>query len=435
MKLLKKIFIVTFVLLLVFIVGTFFFVKSSAFKSIVENQLTKNLKNKCSIEKIDLGVSGNLTVTGLKILDDSEMEAVAFKSLKTKVDFGDLLTGDALPEFLQIDQLSLNLSEQNGDWTLAILNKSTDFRLERGQSINLNNLAVDLKKSGEGYKYELSAATTGFEPLVKARNFAANGKFDMKKLIVDQMKTDIFGGNVMMNGAFDFDLEKKQPLTHIDTRVIAKGMNLRYLKPFLKDQAYSFDGTTSADINFSLNNGSIVSSGEATMADMEVSHPVLTKILSLLETNERFLVFKKGSVNFNLANNMLNISDASFLNDELITVISKNAAIEMRNDTPEENPFNLKPGQTYLPIKIVAPYKIVRVKSMRSKENRDVAEAEFEVEGQFEELPQLLQDAVKAKSQEVIVDEVERHLDKLNKKLDIEIDGKKVDLNDILKLF
>ncbi len=435
MKLLKKIVIATFVLTVVFIVGTYFFVKSSAFKTFVEKNLTKTLHNKCSIGEIDLSMDGSLAVSGLRILDDSDMEAVTFKTLKTKLNFGDLLSGDALPEFLKVDKLNLNLSEQNGDWNLGIINKSTDFRLERGQSIMLNNLNVNLKKSGEGYEYDISAAMSGLDPLVKARNFSATGKFDKKNLQINQMKTDLFGGNVMMNGTFDYDLSKKQPLQHIDSRIIAKDFNLRYLKPFLKDQAYSFDGTTSADINFSLNNGSIVSSGEATMADMELSHPVLTKILSLLETNERFLVFKTGRVKFNLANNMLKIPDASFFNDELITVISKNATIEMRNDTPEENPFNLKPAQTYLPIKMVAPYKIVRVKSMRSKENREIVETEFEVEGHFDELPRLLQDAVKAKSQEVIVDEVERHLDKLNKKLDIEIDGKKVNLNDIIKLF
>lgn len=417
MKLLKKVVIFTVILVVTFLLGGYFWVNSASFSSFVSKQITKELKNKCKIGSISLSPGGAVQVKDFVLQDDMAQNAVAFDTLNTKINWLDLISGSPMPSLLKVNGLQLNLTEHDGLWSLAAINKLTKFRLARGESLNIADLTLDVKGDGVTYDFECGVKSAGVEPKLRASSLSAHGKFELTKLQVDQLKFNFMGGTVQSNLLATFDKALKFPLTSLDTRLIAKDISLRFLKPFLKDQSYAFDGQTSMDINLALDNGVIVSAGTMELLDFEVAHPVLTRILSLLETDRHFLVFKKGHVDFSLSNNLLKVSDASFLNDELITVISKNMTLELRNDGPEVNPFKLKPGHIYLPFDLMAPYKIVRVKSMRSKENKDVVKTAFEVEGQFDQLPLLLYDAVKEKSKEIIVNEVERHLNKLNEKL------------------
>ncbi len=417
----------------VVVVALFSYINSEHAAGLIKGALTKAIGDRCEFSTHYISPTGKVELQNFELFSALGKKVVGMSRVEIGLGWGDLLTGELPPQKINVNNLALDLEAKNGVWDLAILNDKKKLPSGTSLFVRFSDTDLQLKRTkslpGLQYDYNLICPLLVNSFTDTIRNITAHGNAGMERVEVDQFKALALGGDIMLTAGVSYDLDNKvMPITDFSGRAVLNDLNVKDVNELVQDGDLELDGSFSGDASLSFS--SImppVFQSTFSCRDMIFFHPDLAPILRQLKYPRNVLVFKNGEADVEFMSGRLIVKKAGFYNDELVSVVTENATLDV---------VRLEPGRVSLPLKISAPYRVMRVKELRKPGNEDVVEVDLNVNGHFSQLPELLREAVVEKTAQLLLDKGKRRLEeKLNKKLDIKIDGKQLDVDSVIDLF
>lgn len=424
--------IIFIVLIVIIVVAVFGYANSKHAGKLVAGRLSNALGDKCRFKNHSISWSGDVKVEAFEVLSSTNEPILSAEKIDVEQSWWSLVSGDVYPDKVNAVGISAELSVQNGSWNLATLNKRRSMPLGTDFFVKIDRADVILEKKATGTELNYKVNTlcqkvynSFSKPLT---NISFNGEVGVRQLTVDQLSACCFDGTMMVTGGAVYSFDGKQLLVDsFSGQLSGKELNISSLSKLAGEKEYKVDGELSVEATFSGGAGrGLLVQSSLTSRDMTFQHSALGHVLRRLKYPESFLVFKEGEAELIFSGDLLTVKRAGLYNRELVTIKTENSTIEFQG---------FRPGRTFLPLNLSAPYKVVKVKELRSDENPDLVEVELNIRGQAEDVPSLIQDEVLGKVASVVQQKASRELERLNKKLNIKIGGKELDVNSIIDIF
>ena len=404
--------IITSIIFLITLIGTYFFINSNSFAGVIKGKISSQLGNEVNFEKHKIGIDGTITITNFSLLALDKTELLQIRAIKVKIDWLELINNDTLPQTITLNEANLSARIKNNQWPLHILNEQHKPTPLPNFDLNIDTCNIVLEKiSGNKYNVKLTIKEISSELIQPIQNVAIKGEISPELVKVTDLTLNTLGGRARSVFTAWFAPELKLEL-ELKTESIRIEQALKYMDTKGVVIEGELDSTnhltfrTSKD--FKLN-------GKITTSQLLAKGDSVDEILELIKKRNHNLLFEKSSASFSITPQALLLDRLRVENSEFITILADSSHISLNKA--------LEPENFTIPLKIRAPYEVIKWKDYKVKEDPKHIEIPLNLSGKVSDIESILFKSLLATIQQ---NSITRGIRKIEEKLNIKIDSTKV---------
>jgi hypothetical protein len=402
--------------------GSLVYINSDSFAKWVQYRASKELGNTVTFDEFEFKVNGNLTLKGLRVLSSNEELVLSVAKVKGLVLWSDLLSQDFLPQKVDLYGVDIDFRVKDSVWPLAILNEksvlppSPHFYLQaKDLNLHLNKLDAYLKK----YELLLDFAEVKADQAPTITRLSTKGVISEQKILLESLDFSVFSGRVKSN--LSIFLSAVHKLKRMEVGFNLSEIDLAKVGEFAKLDPIQVTGDLAGRGKVVLDQGELNLDAELATGPLGITEPGLNKVVERLTHQMNPLHFDYSRVKVRGRGHLLTFSQLELRSKKVISLCAPATKITLDQ--------SYHPTHVVLPLRLSAPYKLIKWRDYLMPGNPDFIEIPIDLDCELTELKPSLINALIYTIQK---HSLKKSMKKLEDKLGFKIEDQPIDVKKIL---